>query len=266
MVKRANSFLGLVLALALLISCMLIPAIAEDGAGDSAELVNAIELENKKSAAEYLMVLGAGENCELRFLSEKAAQAGVTLIVDDTETALEVGQSTELFGCSVSAELQDGAVVISVEATEAAENGAFDVRVSRGSRTKCVLFVIRDAQARADVYTVTFANALNRHQLDPDTALEPATLLALRSPSTKGFVFLGWYYLNRAEDEHSATLETLPENEVPLLARWAKLPQSKRTATVEPTEGPLPEPTLAPPLPDPEPTEVPPLDPPVSTN
>ena len=73
MVKRANRFLGLVLALALLISCMLIPAIAEDGAGDSAELVNAIELENKKSAAEYLMVLGAGENCELRFLSEKAA-------------------------------------------------------------------------------------------------------------------------------------------------------------------------------------------------
>lgn len=261
MVKRTNRFLGLVLALALLISCMLIPAIAEDGAGDSAELVNAIELENKKSAAEYLMVLGAGENCELRFLSEKAAQAGVTLIVDDTETALEVGQSTELFGCSVSAELQDGAVVISVEATEAAENGAFDVRVSRGSRTKRVLFVIRDAQTRADVYTVTFANALNRHQLDPDTALEPATLLALRSPSTKGFVFLGWYYLNRAEDEHSATLENLPENEVPLLARWAKVPQTKRAAA--PAETPVPEPAETP---VPEPTEVPPLDPPVSTN
>lgn len=262
MVRSVSRHPGLIAALALLIACLLIPAIAETAFISDVKIANTIEVDDPQNAAEYLMLLAAGERCEISVSSADAAQINAVLLANDVETALEAGKSVEAFGCAVSAALSNDTLMVFAEAPETAKNSTFDVRVTCGGEVLRILFVVEEAQFRADAYTVSFANALNRRQLYPSCSLASATLLPLPAPTAKGYAFMGWCYLTRAENGQLEFTAAVPEYEMPLLARWAKHSGAAPTvnATARPTAVPTAMPTVEPtPAPTLEPTATPEL-------
>lgn len=121
MVRSVSRHPGLIAALALLIACLLIPATAETAFASDVKTANTIEVDDPQNAAEYLMLLAAGERCEISVSSTDAAQINAVLLANDVETALEAGESVEAFGCAVSAALSNDTLMVSAEAPETAK-------------------------------------------------------------------------------------------------------------------------------------------------